>query len=103
VPYDITKGSKDLGINMGGKYHRMYTLGHDPILGWVFGTANILTDCITFNNFHTNRISRVDPVTGGKKMVITPEEVVARLNKLIEEWAADEKAEAEQKDQEECE
>ena len=75
VPYDITKGSKDLGINMGGKYHRMYTLGHDPILGWIFGTANILTDCITFNNFHTNRISRVDPITGGGKMVITPEVV----------------------------
>lgn len=76
VPYDITKGSKDLGINMGGKYHRMYTLGHDPILGWVFGTANILTDCITFNNFHTNRISRIDPITGTKKMVITPEVVL---------------------------
>lgn len=75
VPYDITKGSKDLGINMGGRYHRMYTLGHDPILGWFFGTANILTDCITFNDFRTNRISRVDPVTGGKKMVITPEVV----------------------------
>lgn len=75
VPYDITKGAKDLGIHMGGKYHRMYTLGHDPILGWVFGTANILTDCITFNNFHTNRISRVDPITGAKKMIITPETV----------------------------
>ena len=75
VPYDITRGSKDLGINMGGKYHRMYTLGHDPILGWIFGTANILTDCITFNNFHTNRISRIDPITGAKKMVITPEVV----------------------------
>lgn len=75
VPYDITKGSKDLGINMGGKYHRMYTLGHDPILGWVFGTANILTDCITFNNFHTNRISRIDPISGVKKMIITPEVV----------------------------
>lgn len=35
VPYDITKGSRDLGIHMGGKHHRMYTLGHDPILGWV--------------------------------------------------------------------
>jgi len=75
VPYDITRGSTDLGINMGGKYHRMYTLGHDPILGWIFGTANILTDCITFNNFHTNRISRVDPITGAKKMIITPEVV----------------------------
>lgn len=75
VPYDITTGSKDLGINMGGKYHRLYTLGHDPILGWIFGTANILTDCITFNNFHTNRISRVDSITGKNKMVITPEAV----------------------------
>lgn len=83
VPYDITKGSKDLGINMGGRYHRMYTLGHDPILGWIFGTANILTDCITFNNFHTNRISRIDPLTGAKKLVITPEVVL--LGKMFSE------------------
>ena len=31
-----------------------------------------------------------------RKMVITPEEVVARINKILEEWAAEEKAEAEQ-------
>lgn len=75
VPYDITKGSRNLGIDMGGRYHRMYTLGHDPILGWIFGTANILTDCITFNNFQTNRISRIDPIIGSNKMFITPEKV----------------------------
>lgn len=57
-PYDITKGSKDLGINMGGKFHRMYTLGHDPILGWIFGTANILTDVITLNDFQSYRVIR---------------------------------------------
>lgn len=57
-PYDTTVGSKDLGINMGGKYHRLYTLGHDPILGWLFGTANILTDIITLNNFHSYRVER---------------------------------------------
>ena len=90
VPYDITRGSKDLGINMGGKYHRMYTLGHDPILGWIFGTANILTDCITFNNFHTNRITRIDPVTGAKKMVITPE--VVFLGQMFAECYNDVKA-----------
>ena len=56
--YDITKGSKDLGINMGGAYHRMYTLGHDPILGWLFGTMNILTDIITFNDFRSYRVTR---------------------------------------------
>lgn len=76
VPYDITKGSKDIGINMGGRYHRMHTLGHDPILGWLFGTANILTDCITFNTFQTNRISRIDPITKAKKMRITSEIVL---------------------------
>ena len=69
VPYDI------VGKSMSGKNHRLHTLGHDPILGWMFGTANILTDCITFNDFHTNRISRIDPITGGRKMVITPETV----------------------------
>ena len=71
VPYDI------VGKSMSGKNHRLHTLGHDPILGWIFGTANILTDCITFNDFHTNRISRIDPITGGRKMVITPETVFA--------------------------
>lgn len=57
-PYDITKGSGNLGINMEGKYHRLHTLGHDPILGWLFGTANILTDVITLNNFTSYRVQR---------------------------------------------
>ena len=57
-PYDITKGSQAIGINMGGKYHRLYTLGHDPILGWIFGTANIFTDVITMNNFQSYRVVR---------------------------------------------
>lgn len=83
VPYDITKGSRELGMNMGGRYHRMYTLGHDPILGWIFGTANILTDCITFNNFHTNRIVRADPITGTQKMSITSETV--RMEQMFSE------------------
>lgn len=32
-----------------------------------------------------------------RKTVITPEEVVERINKCLEQWAAEEKAEAEQK------
>ena len=35
-----------------------------------------------------------------RKMVLTPEEVVERINKIVEEWAAEEKAETEQKDKE---
>lgn len=58
VPYDITKGSHDLGINMEGGYHRVHTLGHDPILGWLFGTMNILTDTITYPNLSSFRVER---------------------------------------------
>ena len=68
-PYDITKGSAALGINMGGAYHRLYTLGHDPILGWLFGTTNILTDIITLNNFQSYRVTRKP------SMRITPNKV----------------------------
>ena len=52
VPYDaIVKAdgfSKNIGIS--GVNHRYTTLGHDPLLGWIFGTANILTDTLTKNN-----------------------------------------------------
>lgn len=45
VPYDVTK-AKVTGIFKGAN-HRFTTLGHDPILGLVFGTANIMTNTIT--------------------------------------------------------
>ena len=49
VPYDATRHSGE-GFNdrnMHGGQHRVKTLGHDPVLGWIFGVANILTDTIT--------------------------------------------------------
>jgi hypothetical protein len=49
VPYDVTRGSTNFGIHMEGQYHRLHTLGHDPILGWIFGTINILSDTITLD------------------------------------------------------
>lgn len=76
-PYDITKGSPTINRNMEGGYHRIHTLGHDPILGWIFGTTNILTDTITFEDFQSNRVIR-EP-----KMMITPESV--SFNELFSE------------------
>lgn len=46
VPYDATKGGRKFEIFKGAN-HRFATLGHDPILGYIFGTANILTNTIT--------------------------------------------------------
>ena len=59
APYDTTVGSPNFGENLEGKYHRYKTLGHDPILGWIFGTANFITDTCTLSNFNSYKISRV--------------------------------------------
>lgn len=76
--FDITRGAPAIGRNMEGGYHRIHTLGHDPILGWIFGTANILTDTITFEDFQTNIVKRKP-----KPMIITPIQV--SLSELFSE------------------
>lgn len=59
VPYDAIKGSKQvLKAGLSGTTHRYRTLGHDPILGWIFGTANILTDTLTLNNLVSYRVEK---------------------------------------------
>ena len=42
VPYDLVGG------------HRFRTLGHDPVMGWIFGPVNILTDTATKNDLITS-------------------------------------------------
>lgn len=59
VPYDAISGSKKvLKVGLSGRTHRYRTLGHDPILGWIFGTANILTDTLTLNNLVSYRVKK---------------------------------------------
>ncbi len=59
VPYDITFDVTSLNAGLSGNNHRIRTLGHDPILGYVFGTANIVTNTITYNNVKSkNMLSR---------------------------------------------
>ena len=42
------------GINfpLYGQNHHAYTLGHDPIFGWIFGTINIMTRSMTLKTLH---------------------------------------------------
>jgi len=53
VPYDAIC-STDIDIKkevkLSGFGHRFNTLGHDPVLGFIFGTANIMTNTITVSN-----------------------------------------------------
>lgn len=67
VPFDVTKGSRSAGVNLGGANHRFATLGHDPILGYFFGVINILTNTITTNTFCTFRV---------EDNIIKPEEIL---------------------------
>lgn len=46
VPFDAMMGSKKFNANLSGKTHR-YIPGHDPILGYLIGTMNILTSTVT--------------------------------------------------------
>lgn len=56
VPYDaqapLTEEIKKLKLFKGAN-HRFSTLGHEPLLGLVFGPANILTGTITMSSFQT--------------------------------------------------
>lgn len=70
VPYDAMSGSENINIitrniwgkttfnspigkQLSGKNHHVATLGHDPILGWIFGTLNIASASITFCDLQT--------------------------------------------------
>ena len=52
VPYDAVAGTKAFDVSGSGgglsaHSHRYRTIGHDPLLGFVFGTANILSSTLT--------------------------------------------------------
>ncbi|MEG2587923.1 MAG: hypothetical protein RSA05_07405 [Cetobacterium sp.] len=68
VPYDATQKSEiNKGINLGisGNNHRVTTLGHDPLLGWIFGTLNIMTNTLTKNDMIlSSHIIDKHPVSG---------------------------------------
>ncbi|MBP1564801.1 MAG: hypothetical protein J6A58_03480 [Oscillospiraceae bacterium] len=63
VPYDAIQTSvhvSDTGLS--GTTHRYRTLGHDPIMGWIFGTANIMTNSLTKTNFETYQVKNMQIV-----------------------------------------
>lgn len=50
----LNKQNRDGSFNnIYGKNHHVATLGHDPILGWIFGTLNIMTNTISFVDFQS--------------------------------------------------
>ena len=66
-PYDAQNGAP-MGFEDGGRgNHRAHTLGHDPLLGWIFGTANLMTCSISLTkkfNFANHRVEYPGGVFG---------------------------------------
>jgi hypothetical protein len=86
VPYDAISGTKifDVGGDGGGlsaHSHRYRTVGHDPILGFVFGTANILSSTLTNWQFRTFFVNSSNVVIGNASTVEMFSKVIERATK----------------------
>ena len=56
VPFDANIGANGALAGGGALGHRVKTFGHDPVLGLVFGTANIATSTLTTTDFQSYHI-----------------------------------------------
>jgi hypothetical protein len=72
--FQIATGQDSHGIS--GRNHRYTVLGHDPLLGWIFGTANILTDTLTKNNI---TFTSYDAAFGGSGYKVSTPTTVAHV------------------------
>lgn len=66
VPFDANIGANGALSGAGQMGHRVKTLGHDPILGLIFGTANIATSTLTTSDllsYHIYTESKRDVFT----------------------------------------
>lgn len=57
VPFDANIGANGALKGGGGMGHRVTAIGHDPLLGLIFGTANIATSTLTTSSFDSYHIS----------------------------------------------
>ena len=88
VPYDAVRkaeGYKDQNTGISGANHRYMALGHDPLLGWIFGTLNIMTNTLTKNSpLLTTYIVKAHPTTGNYtqigESVLIPEVFINGVN-----------------------
>lgn len=73
VPYDaIVKSNenKEQDTGISGVNHRYTTLGHDPILGWIFGTMNIMTNTLTKSSLLLESfLIKPHPITGNYNQI----------------------------------
>ncbi len=93
VPYDTQFGSADFNLGLSGNAHRFRTLGHDPLFGWVFGTANIMTNTLTdwaFQSYHVKPSAMSDGRM--KPKIVQYADTMLMLEKVFERSKAEPQA-----------
>ena len=80
VPYDASTNSllHHAVPGLGPRSHRLHSLGHDPLLGWIFGVRDILSGSFTAVGKDGSLITQVMPDA------ISEEMATSSLEKLIE-------------------
>lgn len=83
VPYDAIYGTKifevgGIGKGVSGDNHRFKTIGHDPLWGFIFGTANILTSTLTNWQFQTFAVNKSNTVVGNASTLVMFQKTVER-------------------------
>ena len=70
VPFDANLQTENTrgALKGGGKFGHRLTLGHDPILGWIFGTANIATSTLTKWDLTSYHIKTGEAIKKGGKI-----------------------------------
>ena len=83
VPYDaFKKEGFDGNTGLSGRNHRYTTLGHDPMLGWIFGTTNILSETVTKNNILLMTYNT--KLVGNEYKITRPSNVVSAFSTAID-------------------
>ncbi|MBQ3119862.1 MAG: hypothetical protein IJC12_03240 [Peptococcaceae bacterium] len=85
VPYDAMYGGGKFNLGLSGVNHRVKTLGHDPVLGWVFGTMNILTSTLTNNKFQSYHVRTENKRDFIKSQASMPLIIKYSTNRLLNE------------------
>lgn len=85
VPYDAIKES---GLNgIGGRTHRFQTLGHDPILGFVYGVRDILRGTIT--GFSYDKLTKTHKLVSNNVGVDIHESLISAILKQFGHLVSD--------------
>lgn len=85
VPFDANIGADGALAGGGSMGHRVTAIGHDPLLGYVFGTANIATSTLTnhlLQSFHIATEARRDYF---RNHASTPLVLIRTKDKLLNE------------------